>query len=117
MCDHDLDFPRAYTVPGIPHKTASALGEVGAGAGQSARLGGVAVRAGQAEPSACGSGPPGCARPHSARCPRHDVQCFDPGDGMVVALWPDEKHLLEADESASTRALAAVTLSPMQTVA
>jgi hypothetical protein len=25
MFDHDRDFPRAYTVPGIPHKAASTL--------------------------------------------------------------------------------------------
>jgi hypothetical protein len=35
---------------------------------------------------------------------------------VVVALWPDEKHLLEADESPGTAALVAVTWSPRETL-
>jgi hypothetical protein len=42
---------------------------------------------------------------------------FSPGSGVNIPLWPDEKYLLEADDSDSTRALVAVTWSPRQTLA
>ena len=36
------------------------------------------------------------------------------GGGVVIALWPDENHLLEADESRATDTLVAVTWAPRQ---
>ena len=118
MFHHDRDFPRAYTVPGISHGTASTLG-VRWALEQAEMLG-----------SSVSLYAPGkqslqhVAQDHPAvhvliqRGVRVTTwRDFGPGSGVVVALWPDEKHLLEADESGSTRALVAVTWSPRQTLA
>jgi hypothetical protein len=118
MFDHDRDVPRAYTVPGIPHKTASSLGVKWA------------LEQAEALGSAVSLYAPGkqnlqhVAQDHPAvhALIQRGVRVttwrdFSPGSGVVVALWPDEKHLLEADESGSTRALVAVTWSPRQTLA
>lgn len=118
MFDHDRDFPRAYTVPGMPHKTASTLGVKWA------------LEQAKALGSAVSLYAPGkqnlqhVAQDHPAV---HDLiqrgvrvatwKDSGPGSGVVVALWPDERHLLRADESDSTRALVAVTWSPQQTSA
>ena len=118
MFDHDRDFPRAYTVPEIPHKTASTLG----------------VRWALEQAETLGSSvslyAPGkqnlqhVAQDHPAvhALIQRGVRVttwrdFGPEGGVVVALWPDQEHLLEADETGSTRALVAVTWSPRETVA
>ena len=117
MFDHDRDFPRAYTVPGIPHKAASTLGVKWA------------LEQAEALGSAVSLYAPGkqnlqhVAHDHPAvhALIQRGVRVttwrdFGPASGVVVALWPDEKHLLEADESGSTRALVAVTWSPRHTL-
>ena len=118
MFDHDRDFPRAYTAPGVPHKAASTLGVKWA------------LEQAEALGSSLSLYAPGkqnlrhVAQDHPAvhALIQRGVRVmtwrdFGPGGGVVVALWPDEKHLLEADESGSTRALVAVTWSPIQTLA
>ena len=118
MFDHDHDFPRAYTVPGIPHKAASTLGVKWA------------LERAEALGSAVSLYVPGkqnlqdVAQDHPAvhalirRGSRvRTWRDSGPGGGVVVALWPDERHLLEADESGSTRALVAVTWSPQPALA
>lgn len=117
MFDHSREFPRAYTVPGIPHNAASELGVTWA-LEQAVALG-----------SSVSLYAPGkqnlqrVAHDHPAvhALIQRGVRVTTwrnsgPGSGVIVALWPDEKHLLEADESSSTRALVAVTWSPQQTL-
>ncbi|MEO3939420.1 hypothetical protein V3N99_22150 (plasmid) [Dermatophilaceae bacterium Soc4.6] len=117
MFDHDRDFPRAYTVPGIAHKDASTRGVQWA------------LKQAQALGSTVSLYAPGkqnlrrVAEEHPAvhALIQRGVQVTtwrnaSPGGGVVVALWPDEKHLLAADESGSTRALVAVTWNARETL-
>jgi len=117
MFDHDRDFPRAYTVPGIPHQAASTLGVKWA------------LEQAEALGAPCNLYAPGKQNlqlvedQHPAvhaliqrGVPVSTWRDFGPGPGVVIALWPDEKHLLEADERSSTRALVAVTWNPRQTL-
>lgn len=108
MFDHDRDFPRAYTVPGVPHKAASTLWVKWA-LEQAEKLG-----------SSLSLYAPGkqslrhVAQDHPAvhTLIQRGVRVttwrdFGSGSGVVVALRPDQEHLLEADESGSTRELVA----------
>lgn len=115
--DHDRDIPRAYTVPNIPHGAASALGVKWA-LEQAKKLG---------EPVSLYA--PGkqnlrdVQRDHPAvhALIRRGVRVTtwrdgSPGWGVVVALWPNEKHLLQADESRATKALVSVTWNAKDTL-
>ncbi len=118
MFDHDHDIPRAYTVPNISHGAASALGVQWA-LHQAKVLG---------EPVSLYA--PGkqnlrdVQRDHPAvhalmarGVPVHTWRDHHAGRGVVIALWPDEKHLLEADESIATKALVSVTWNAKDTLA
>lgn len=108
MFDYGRDIPRAYTVPGIPHPTASMLG--------------VKWAIQQAEALAA----PLCLFVPSKQnlrdsdheyvnaliargVPVHTWRDWDSGSGLVIALWPDEERLLRTEESTATQALVAVT--------
>jgi hypothetical protein len=41
--------------------------------------------------------------------PIHTWRDWNSGSGVVIALWPNEEHLLRAEESTVTKALVAVT--------
>lgn len=118
MFDHDRHVPRAYTVPNIPHGVASTL----------------AVQWALAQARALGQPlslyAPGkqnlrdVNRDHPAvhalmqqGAPVHTWRNHHAGHGVVIALWPDEKHLLEADESSATKALVSVTWNANETLA
>jgi hypothetical protein len=117
MFDHDRDFPRAYTVPGIPHGTASTLGVKWALAQASALGSSVSLYApGKQNLREVPRTHPAVHALIQSGVPVRTWRDFGPGRGVVVALWPDEQHLLEADEANSTKALVAVTWSPSQTL-
>jgi len=108
----ERDLPRAYTVPGIPYETASMLGVRWALDQASALAASVSIYV------------PGKQNLRRSRhkhvdtligrgVPVHTWRDW-PGSGVVLALWPDEEHLLRADESSSTLALVAVTWSPRE---
>lgn len=118
MFDHDHDIPRAYTVPDIPHRAASTLGVKWA-LEQAKALG---------EPVSLYA--PGkqnlrdVRRDHPAvhalmqrGVPVHTWRDHHAGHGVVIGLWPNEKHLLEADESSATKALVSVTWNTKDTLA
>ncbi len=112
MLGYERNLPRAYTVPGIPHETASMLGVRWALEQATALATSVSIYV------------PG--RQNLRRSKHEHVHALIargvpvhtwrdwPGSGVVLALWPDEEHLLRADESSSTLALAAVTWSPRE---
>lgn len=81
---------------------------MGARTGRSARFGRVSVRTGKAKLRHVAHDHPAVHAP-VRRGVRVTTWREYPGSGVVVALWPDEKHLLEADEGGATRALVAVT--------
>lgn len=117
MFDHDREFPRAYTVPGIPHGTSSTLGVRWALAQAEALGSSVSLYApGKQNLRGVESGHPAVHALMQRGVPVSTWRDLGPAGGVVIALWPDEKHLLEADESTSTRALVAVTWSPRQTL-
>jgi len=104
------DFPRAYTVPGIPHKTASAIGVQWA-LERAAELG--------SSLSIYAPGKQNLRSDHPAvetlikrGVPVHTWR-ERPGSGVIVALWPDEKNLLRAEERGPA-ALVAVTWVPKE---
>lgn len=118
MFDHDRDIPRAYTVPNIPHGAASTLGvkwalEQAKTLGESVALlapGKQNLRDVQREHPAV----------HALIQRGVRVTTWrdgSPDRGVVVALWPDEKHLLKADESSATKALVSVTWNAKDTLA
>jgi hypothetical protein len=117
MFDHDRDFPRAYTVPGLPHRAASTLGVKWA-LEQAEALGApISLYApGKQSLQLVDEQHPAVHALMQRGVPVSTWRDFGPGSGVVIALWPDEKHLLEADERSSTRALVAVTWSPWQTL-
>jgi hypothetical protein len=104
------EFPRAYTVPGIPHKVASTLGVQWA-LEQAAELG--------SSVSIYVPGKQNLRSDHPAvnALIKHGVPVRTwrerPGSGVIVALWPDEKNLLRAEESGPA-SLVAVTWVPQQ---
>jgi hypothetical protein len=102
------EFPRAYTVPGIPHKTASTIGVQWA-LKQATELG-----------SSISIYVPGkqnlrSDHPAVAAAIKRGISVYTwrdrPDDGVIVALWPDEKNLLRAEECGPA-ALVAVTWVP-----
>lgn len=110
MFEDGREFPRAYTVPGLPHKTASAIGVQWA-LEQATALG--------SSMSIYVPGKQNLDPGHAAvdalinrGVPVHTWR-DRPGSGVVVALWPDEKNLLRVDERGPA-ALVAVTWSPRQ---
>lgn len=118
MFSHDRDIPRAYTVPGLPHGAASKLAatwalELAKTLGEPVAL----YAPGKQNLSDVQRDHPAVhaliARGASVRTWRDHY----PGQGVVVALWPDEKHLLEADESSGTQALVSVTWNAKDTLA
>ena len=110
MFQEGRDFPRAYTVPGIPHAMASALGVQWAVA-RAAGLG--------SSVSIYVPGKQNLRSDHPAvdALVKRGVPVRTwkerPGSGVIVALWPDEKNLLRAEERGPA-ALVAVTWSPRQ---
>jgi hypothetical protein len=115
--DHDHDFPQAYTVPGIPHATASTLGVEWALQQATALDEPVSLYApGKQNLRDVESGHPAVHALIRRGVSVRTWRGIGPGRGVVVALWPDEKHLLEADESPGTAALVAVTWSPRETL-
>lgn len=117
MFDHDRDKPRAYTVPNIAHEVASSLGAKWALAQAMALGESVSLYA------------PGKQNLRDAQRHHPAVDALirrgirirtwrdgGPDRGVVVALWPDEKHLLRADESAAAKALVAVTWNAKDTL-
>lgn len=110
MFDEERDFPRAYTAPGIPHKIASELGIQWAleQASELATTVSIYVPGKQN----LRSGHPAVDTLVKRGVPVRTWRDY-PGRGVVVALWPDEKHLLRAEES-DPDALVAVTWSPRQ---
>lgn len=110
MFEDEREFPRAYTVPGIPHKKASAIGVQWA-LGQATQLGsGISIYV---------PGKQNLDSRHLAvdaliarGVPVHTWR-DRPGRGVIVALWPDEKNLLRAEE-AEPAGLVAVTWVPEQ---
>jgi hypothetical protein len=110
MFEEERNFPRAYTVPGIPHKVASALGVQWA-VEKATELG--------SSVSIYVPGKQNLRSDHPAvdALIRRGVPVRTwrerPGGGVIVALWPDEKNLLRAEESGPA-AVVAVTWSPRQ---
>lgn len=110
MFQEDRVFPRAYTVPGIPHKVASALG-VRWAVEQAIELG--------SSVSIYVPGKQNLRSDHPAvdALIKRGVPVRTwrerPGSGVIVALWPDEKNLLRAEERGPA-ALVAVTWVPEQ---
>lgn len=113
--DAGRTVPRAYTVPGLPHVEATRL----------------AIGWAQRQVEATGKPlhlyAPGKRNVQDSRQPPL-VALLKQGiavttwrehrpAGVVVALWPDEEHLLEADESPGIAALVAVTWSPNSVLA
>ncbi len=116
--DHDHDIPRAYTVPGIPHATASTLGVQWALQQAKALDEPVTLYApGKQNLRDVETGHPAVHVLMRRGVPVRTWRDIGPGRGVVVALWPNQKHLLEADESSGTAALVAVTWSPRETLA
>lgn len=117
MYDYDRDIPRAYTVPGIPHKTASTLGVQWA-LEQATALG-VPVSLYAPEKRSLHDLERGHPAVHALvlrGAPVRTWRDHQPAGGVVVALWPDEEHLLEADERSATAALVAVTWNAKETL-
>lgn len=115
--DHDHDIPRAYTVPGIPHATASRLGVQWALQQAKALDEPVTLYApGKQNLRDVETGHPAVHALMRRGVSVRTWRDIGPGRGVVIALWPDEKHLLEADESSGTAALVAVTWSPRETL-
>lgn len=110
MFEHGREFPRAYTVPGIPHKTASTIGVQWA-LNQASEI--------DSSISIYVPGKQNLRADHPAvdllikrGVPVHTWR-DRPGGGVIVALWPDEKNLLRAEECGPA-ALVAVTWSPRE---
>lgn len=118
MFDHDRDIPRAYTVPNMPHGAASTLG-VRWALEQAKALGEpVALYApGKQNLHDVQRGHPAVHALIQQGVPVRTWRDHQPGRGVVIALWPDEKHLLEADESGATKALVSVTWNAKDTLA
>jgi hypothetical protein len=106
--DYDRDIPRAYTVPGIPHQTASMLGVTWA------------IQQAKALAAPLSLYAPGKQNLRDSNheyvnaliargVPVHTWRDWNSGSGVVIALWPNEEHLLRADEGSATKALVAVT--------
>jgi hypothetical protein len=106
--DYDRDIPRAYTVPGIPHQTASMLGVKWA------------IQQAKALAAPLSLYAPGKQNLRDSNheyvnaliargVPIHTWRDWNSGSGVVIALWPNEEHLLRAEESTVTKALVAVT--------
>ena len=110
MFNEDRQFPRAYTVPDIPQHVASTLGVQWALA-RGRELG--------ASVSIYVPGKQNLRSGHPAvdALVKSGVRVFTwrerPGSGVILALWPDEKNLLRAEESGPT-ALVAVTWVPKE---
>lgn len=110
MFEDGREFPRAYTVPCVPHKTASTIGVQWA-LQQATELG-----------SSISIYVPGKQNLRSGH-PAVDLLIKRgvavhtwrdrPGGGVIVALWPDEKNLLRAEERGPA-ALVAVTWAPKE---
>lgn len=118
MFDHDRDIPRAYTVPNIPHGAASALGvrwalEQAKSLGEPVSL----YAPGKQNLRDVQRGHPAVHALIQSGVRVTTWRDGGPGRGVVVALWPDEKHLLEADESSATKALVSVTWGPRASLA
>jgi hypothetical protein len=109
--EHDRDMPRAYTLPGIPHQAASALGITWALQQAKALDAPVSLYA-PGKQNITRTDYPAIDALIRAGVPLHTWRDWHSGNGVVIALWPDEKHLLHADESPATKALVAVTWSP-----
>lgn len=117
MFDHNRDFPRAYTVPGLPHRAASTLGVKWAMGQAEAFTAPISLYVpAKQNLQLIREQHPAVHALMQQGVPVSTWSDFGPGSGVVIALWPDEEHLLEADERASTRALVAVTWSPQQTL-
>jgi hypothetical protein len=118
MFDHDRDIPRAYTVPGLAHTAASALAVTWA-LEQAKTLGEqVALYApGKQNLNDVQRDHPAVHALISRGVPVRTWRDHHPGHGVVIALWPDEKHLLRADESSATEALVSVTWNAKDTLA
>lgn len=117
MFDHDRDIPRAYTVPGIPHETASRLGVRWAIAQAKALDAPLSIYApGKQNLRHVDSDHPAVHALMVRGVPVHTWRDHHAGRGVVVALWPDEKHLLEAEESSATKALVSVTWNAKDTL-
>ena len=96
--DHDHDIPRAYTVPGIPHGTASTLGVQWALQEAKALDEPVTLYApGKQNLRDVETGHPAVHVLMRRRVPVRTWRDYGPGGGVVIALWPNQKHLLEAD--------------------
>lgn len=110
MFDPDRDIPRAYTVYGIPHKIASTLGVEWA-LEQAAKLKApISLYApGKQNLRDVKTDHPAVHALMLRGVPVRTWRDHHAGRGVVIALWPDEKHLLEADESSATSALVSVT--------
>ncbi len=117
MFDHDRDIPRAYTVPGLPHTAASTLAVKWALDQANALSAPISLYA------------PGKQNLRDVQRDHPSVHALiargatvrtwrdhHPGRGVVIALWPDEKHLLAADESSATEALVSVTWNAKDTL-
>lgn len=111
MFEHDRAIPRAYTLPGIPHQTASTLGITWALQQAKALSAPVSLYA-PGKQNINRTDYPAIDALIRAGVPLHTWRDWHSGHGVVIALWPDEKHLLHADESPATKALVAVTWSP-----
>lgn len=115
MFDHDRDIPRAYTVPGIPHSAASTLGVKWAlGQAKALEVSVSLLAPGKQNLRDVQGDHPAVHALIARGFPVRTWRDHHAGSGVVIALWPDEQHLLEADESDATKALVAVTWSPRQ---
>lgn len=105
MFNEERDFPRAYTAPGLPHKVASTLGAAWA-IDQAKKLNSHVTIYVPGKQN-LRSDHPAVNALIKAGVPVNTWRDW-PGSGVILALWPNEKHLLRADE-ADPDALVVVT--------
>jgi hypothetical protein len=107
---NERDFPRAYTAPGLAHKAASTIGAAWAIEQSETLNSHISIYVPGKQNLR--SGHPAVDTLIARGAPVHTWRDC-PGGGVVLALWPDEKHLLRAEES-EPQALVVVTWSPRQ---
>jgi len=117
MFDSNRDIPRAYTVYGIPHKVASRLGVEWALEQATKLKAPISIFApGKQNLRDVKTDHPAVHALFARSVPVRTWRDHHAGGGVVIALWPDEKHLLEADESSATVALVSVTWAEKATL-